>query len=148
MHDNDELPALPPVKKKKVKKKPAAESTETPTKETRSGLSTEERIGSYAIGGVLFLLGGGFLVWYSFLDRAPGKLFNLLAAGGVAAVLSGIGLFIQPLDGERMDAFQNEPNPIAVFKIMPAFWKCWLLVILAAMIGAFVYVAQTTERIA
>jgi hypothetical protein len=63
-------------------------------------------------------------------------------------VLSGIGLFIQPLDGERLDVFQNEPNPVAVFSVMPVFWKVWLLVILAAMIGAFIYVAQTTERIA
>ena len=62
-------------------------------------------------------------------------------------MLSGIGLFIQPLDEERLDAFQNEPNPISVFRIMPIFWKIWLLVILAAMIGAFVYVAQTTVRI-
>ena len=44
-------------------------------------------------------------------------------------------------------AFRNEPNPIAVFGIMPVFWKIWLLVILAAMIGAFIYVAQTTVRV-
>ena len=58
-----------------------------------------------------------------------------------------IGLFIQPLDEERMRAFRNEPNPIAVFAVMPPFWKVWLLVILAAMIGAFIYVSQTTVRV-
>jgi hypothetical protein len=30
---------------------------------------------------------------------------------------------------------------------MPIFWKIWLLVIPAAMIGGFVYVSQTTVRI-
>src|SRR5206468_8252177 len=62
--------------------------------------------------------------------------------GGVAAVLSGIGLFLHPLDEERLNVFQKEPNPIVVFTVMPPFWKAWLLVILAGMIGGFVYVAQ------
>jgi hypothetical protein len=106
-----------------------------------------DRAASYGIGGVLLLVGAGMLWWFLSLDRAPGKIFNLLAAGGVAAVLSGVGLFLQPLDRDRLHAFQNEPNPIAVFQVMPAFWKAWLLVILAAMIGAFVYVAQTTVRV-
>jgi hypothetical protein len=86
-------------------------------------------------------------VGYQYLERGPSKLFNLLAAGGIASLLSGIGLFIQPLDEERLNALQNEPNPIAVFRIMPVFWKFWLLVILAAMIAGFVYVSKTTQRI-
>jgi hypothetical protein len=99
------------------------------------------------MGVFLLLVGVGMLVGFYYTQRAPGKLFNLLAAGGIAALLSGIGLFLHPLDEERLNAFQNEPNPIAVFKIMPLFWKAWLLVILVAMIGAFVYVAQTTVRV-
>jgi hypothetical protein len=106
-----------------------------------------DRATSYAMGAFFFLLGIGLLVWYYYTQRAPWKLFNLLAGGGVAVLLSGIGLFIYPLDRERLHAFQNEPNPIAVFKIMPIFWKVWLLVILAAMIAAFIYVSQHTERI-
>jgi len=143
MSDADELPALP-RKKKIVKKKPQSEAL---PKKTPGRISTEERVGSYAIGGCLFLLGIGLMVWFYYTQRAPSKLFNLLAAGGIGSFLSGIGLFIYPLDGQRLDAFQNEPNPVAVFQIMPVFWKLWLLVILAAMIGAFIYVAQTTVRL-
>jgi hypothetical protein len=105
------------------------------------------RAKSYGIGAFLLLLGAGMLVGYFYTQRAPGKLFNLLAAGGVASLLSGVGLFLYPLDDERLDAFQNEGNPIAVFGIMPVFWKVWLLLILAAMIGAFVFVAKTTVRV-
>ncbi len=65
----------------------------------------------------------------------------------VASVLSAIAPFLHPLDNERLHAFQNDPSPIAVFRIMPLFWKVWLLIVLAAMIGAFVYVAQTTVRV-
>lgn len=146
MSDGDKLPSLPKAKKKVKKKRPAETTRER--KPAAAGITTAERVGSYAIGGFLFLLGVGFLVWFEMMDRAPGKLFNLLAAGGVAAILSGVGLFIWPLDGERLDAFQNEPNPVAVFQVMPVFWKVWLLVILVAMIGAFIYVAQVTERVA
>jgi hypothetical protein len=102
---------------------------------------------SYVFGVFLFLLGGGMLIGYDFLQRAPSKVFNLLMAGGVGALLSGIGLCARPLDEEQLDVFQNDPNPISVFKVMPVFWKIWLFVILAAMIGAFVYVAQNTVRI-
>ena len=63
------------------------------------------------------------LVGFYYTQRAPAKLFNLLAAGGVALVLSGVGLFLRPLDEKRLHAFQNDPNPISVFKIMPPFWK-------------------------
>jgi hypothetical protein len=93
------------------------------------------------------ILGIALLAGFFFTQRAPAKLFNLLAAGGVASLLSGIGLFIQPLDEERLNAFQNEGSPIAVFGLMPAFWKGWMLLILAAMIGAFVFVARTTVRL-
>ncbi|HUQ68836.1 MAG TPA: hypothetical protein VM165_04895 [Planctomycetaceae bacterium] len=144
MSDANELPALPRKKKTVKKKSPTPEAA---AKKTPGRISTEERVGSYAIGGFLFLLGSGLMVWFYYTQRAPSKLFNLLAAGGIASFLSGIGLFIYPLDGQRLDAFQNEPNPIAVFQIMPIFWKLWLLVILAAMIGAFIYVAQTTVRV-
>jgi hypothetical protein len=117
-------------------------------KKKRSSKSASEpsRAASYGIGAFLTLLGIGLMVGYQYLERGPSKMFNLLAAGGIASLLSGIGLFIQPLDEDRLNAFQNEPNPIAVFKIMPVFWKVWLLVILAAMIGGFYYVSQTTER--
>lgn len=108
----------------------------------------ESKAMSYGMGVFLLLLGVGLLAGYHFTQAAPAKLFNLLAAGGVASVLSGVGLFIRPLDQERLDAFQNEPNPVAVFGMMPGFWKVWLIVILAAMIGAFVYVAQHTVRMA
>jgi hypothetical protein len=120
-----------------------------PRKKKRSSKSAAEpsRAASYGIGVFLILLGIGLVAGYQYLERGPSKLFNLLAAGGIASLLSGVGLFIQPLDEDRLSAFQNEPNPIAVFKIMPVFWKVWLLVILAAMIGGFYYVSQTTERI-
>src|SRR5690242_241444 len=90
-------------------------------------LSGEARAASYGIGVVLFLIGVGMLVWFSYTERAPSKLFNLLAAGGVAALLFGVGLFLHPLDEDRLHAFQHEPNPIAVFGIMPIFWKAWML---------------------
>jgi hypothetical protein len=109
--------------------------------------SVEDRAVSYGFGALLALLGVGMLVGFYFLERGPSKLFDLLAAGGVAALLSGVGLFIQPLDEERLREFRTNPNPIAVFAAMPVFWKVWLVVILVAMIGAFVYVAQTTVRI-
>lgn len=102
---------------------------------------------SYVIGVFMLLLGAGMLVGYQYLQRGPSKLFNLLMAGGVGALLSGVGLFVKPLDDDQLNTFQNEPNPITVFKVMPIFWKIWLLIILAAMIGAFVYVAQTTVRV-
>jgi hypothetical protein len=122
------------------------ESTQTPAA-TSSGVDGQARMQSYGIGIFLCLVGVGMLAGFFFTQQAPAKLFNLLAAGGVAALLSGIGLFIHPLDGERLNAFQNEPNPIAMFGVMPPFWKAWLLVILAAMGGAFVYVTQHTVRV-
>jgi len=126
-----------------------SDSDGRPKKKKRSSKFAAEpsRAASYGIGVFLILLGIGLMAGYQYLERGPSKLFNLLAAGGIASLLSGIGLFIQPLDEDRLSAFQNEPNPIAVFKIMPVFWKVWLLVILAAMIGGFYYVSQTTERI-
>ena len=102
---------------------------------------------SYGIGVVMLLIGIAFWVGFYFTNTAPSKLFNLLAAGGAAMVLSGIGLFIHPLNDAEMKEFQNNPNPIAVFRIMPVFWKIWLLVILAAMIAAFVFVAMVTVRV-
>jgi hypothetical protein len=42
------------------------------------------------------------------------------------------------LTAARLDTFQNEPNPISVLRIMTIFWKIWLLLILAEMIGGFV----------
>src|SRR3954451_1687935 len=86
-------------------------------------LEAEARVMSYGIGGFLFLLGIGLLVGFTYMERGPSKLFHLLAAGGVASLLGGLGLFLHPLDEERLHAFQNEPNPIAVFRIMPLFWK-------------------------
>jgi hypothetical protein len=135
-------PRQRPVKKKK-KESPADEDKPRKPK----GISGDARAASYGIGGFLFLLGLGMLWWFNSLERAPSKAFNLLAAGGVAALLSGIGLFISPLDHDKLNAFQNEPNPIEVFKVMPVFWKAWLLVILAAMIAAFVFVAQNTVEV-
>ena len=138
---------LPPkIKKKKVAKTSTTEKPETTTR-AKSRTSTEDKVLSFVMGFFLLALGIGMLAGYQFLERGPSKLFNLLAAGGAGAVLSGIGLFLYPLDRERLDAFQNEPNPIAVFKIMPIFWKFWMLLVLAAMIGGFVYVSQTTVRI-
>jgi hypothetical protein len=113
----------------------------------KSGSSNETRALNYVIGAFLFLLGIAMLVGFSYMERGPSKLFNLLAAGGAGALLSGIGLFICPLDQEKLDIFQNEPNPITVFQVMPVFWKAWLLMTVAAMIAAFVYVANTTVRI-
>jgi hypothetical protein len=104
-------------------------------------------VASYGIGAFLILLGVGLMIWFFNTQRAPSRLFNLLAAGGIASLLAGIGLVIHPLDRERLNAFQNESNLIALFKVVPVFWKIWLLVIGAAMIGAFIYVAQTTERV-
>jgi cell division septal protein FtsQ len=129
MSDADDLE--PPRRKKKKKPK----------------LDAKAMAVSYGIGLFLFLLGIGLLVWFYYTPRAPARLFNLLAAGGIAALLSGVGLFICPLDEERLHAFQHDPNPISVFKVMPLFWKIWLLVILVAMVGAFVYVAMTTVRV-
>ena len=117
------------------------------TNKAKPKISAEQRAISYVIGAGFFLLGIGLLFWFSRLDRAPGKIFNLLAAGGVGSLLSGIGLFLHPLDEQRLDAFQNDPNPISVFRLMPVFWKVWMLIILAAMIGAFIYVAQNTVRV-
>jgi peptidoglycan/LPS O-acetylase OafA/YrhL len=128
-------------RKKRRKKKVYREDRDTEQR------NTEDRAMSYVFGALMCLLGVALLVGYYFTERAPARLFDLLAAGGVAALLSGIGLFIQPLDEERLRAFRTEPNPIAVFAVMPPFWKVWLLVILAAMIGAFIYVAQTTVRV-
>jgi hypothetical protein len=122
-------------------------STDRPRKKQNAELDKEARMMSYVIGTFSILLGIGLLVGFSYTQRAPSKLFNLLAAGGVAALLSGVGLFLHPLDEERLHAFQNEPNPISVFRIMPIFWKFWLIVILAAMIAAFIYVAQNTVRV-
>ena len=102
---------------------------------------------SYGIGVVMVLIGIAFWVGFYFTNTAPSKLFNLLAAGGAAMVLSGVGLFIHPLNDAEMKEFQNNPNPIAVFRIMPVFWKVWLLVILAAMIGAFGFVMMVTVRV-
>lgn len=116
-------------------------------KKEKEQLSQEARLLSYTLGAFFFLLGIGLLVGFSYTQRAPSKLFNLLAAGGVAGLLSGVGLILHPLDEDRLHAFQNEPNPIAVFQVMPTFWKAWLLVIFAAMIGAFIYVAQHTVRV-
>lgn len=138
---------LPPRTKKKKQQPraiPAAEAQDAPA---RKKPDDHGRVMSYVFGAFLFLLGGGMLIGYDFLQRAPGKVFNLLMAGGVGALLSGIGLVARPLNEEQLDVFQNDPNPISVFKVMPIFWKIWLLVILAAMIGAFIYVAQNTVRI-
>jgi len=139
---------LPPkIKKKKPaapRAVPATDALQTPA---RTKPDDHGRVMSYVFGLFLFLLGGGMLIGYDFLQRAPSKIFNLLMAGGVGALLSGIGLCIRPLNEEQLDIFQNDPNPISVFKAMPVFWKIWLLLILAAMIAAFIYVAQTTVRI-
>jgi len=140
---------LPPKivkKKKKPEGRPAHDDDEREQR-PRKKPDDHGRAMSYVFGVFMLLLGGGMIAGYQFLERGPSKLFNLLMAGGVAAVLAGIGLFVCPLDEERLDAFQNEPNPIAVFRVMPLFWKFWLLLILAGMIGGFVYVSQTTVRI-
>jgi hypothetical protein len=131
MSDADDVER--PRKRRKKKKKPES--------------SAEDRAVSYGFGALLSLVGVGMLVGFYFLERGPSKLFDLLAGGGVAALLSGVGLFIHPLDEERLHAFRTGPNPITVFAVMPVFWKVWLLVILVAMIGAFVFVAQTTVRV-
>ena len=75
-------------------------------------LEPEDRGMSYVMGFVLLVFGAGMLVGFYYTQRAPAKLFNLLAAGGVALVLSGVGLFLRPLDEKRLHAFQNDPNPI------------------------------------
>ena len=124
-----------------------ATSEPSESRPSRTGMGLETRLKNYGLGAFFVLLGIGLLVWFSYMERAPGKLFNLLAAGGVASLLSGIGLFIYPLDDDRLDAFQNDPNPITVFKVMPIFWKIWLLVIVVAMGAAFIYVAQHTVEV-
>jgi hypothetical protein len=118
-----------------------------PKKKTKKSVDSESRALSYVMAVFFVLLGIGLIVGYNYLERGPSKLFNLLAAGGVGSLLSGIGLIIQPLDSERLSKFQNEGNPIAVFNVMPVFWKIWMIVILAAMIGGFFYVSQTTVRV-
>jgi hypothetical protein len=139
---------LPPrVRKKKPVERRAAPAAEEPGTPARTKPDDHGRVMSYVFGVFLFLLGGGMLIGYDYLQRAPSKVFNLLMAGGVGALLCGIGLCARPLNEEQLDVFQNDPNPISVFKVMPIFWKIWMLVILAAMIGAFVYVAQNTVRI-
>lgn len=139
-------PRLPPrvTKKKKVVAAPAAPAPES---RTRTKMPDSGRAMSYVFGIFFLLLGGGMMLGYEYLQRAPAKIFNLLMAGGAGAFLSGLGLLIYPLNEEQLDAFQKEPNPISVFKAMPAFWKFWLLLIGAAMIAGFVYVAQTTVRV-
>jgi hypothetical protein len=140
---------LPPkiVKKKKKPEGRPAQNLDEREEQPRKKPDDHGRAMSYVFGVFMLVLGGGMIAGYQFLERGPSKLFNLLMAGGVAAVLAGVGLFLCPLDEERLDAFQNEPNPISVFRIMPIFWKFWLLLILAAMIGGFIYVSQTTVRI-
>jgi len=138
-------PRLPPrVKKKKKVVAPAAVAPESTgrTKPPDSG-----RAMSYVFGVFFLLLGGGMMLGYEYLQRAPAKIFNLLMAGGAGALLSGLGLLIYPLTEEQLDVFQKEPNPVSVFKAMPGFWKFWLLLIGAAMIAGFVYVSQTTVRL-
>lgn len=139
---------LPPkIKKKKSPEPRAVPAAVEPEAPRRKKPDDHGRVMSYVFGAFLLLLGGGMLIGYDFLQRAPSKVFNLLMAGGVGALLSGIGLVVRPLNEEQLDVFQNDPNPISVFKVMPVFWKIWLLAILAAMIGAFIYVAQNTVRI-
>jgi len=139
-------PRLPPRLKKKRKVAPA---TLAPAPETgrRSRPADHGRALSYVFGVFFLLLGGGMMLGYEYLQRAPAKLFNLLMAGGAGAFLSGLGLLLHPLNEEQLDLFQREPNPISVFRAMPIFWKFWLLVIGAAMIAGFVYVSQTTMRV-
>ena len=140
---------LPPRRPTAAKPKPDAEARakEKAKADRAARTKVETRLKNYGLGAFFVLLGVGLMVWYSYTMRAPGKLFNLLAAGGIASLLSGIGLFVQPLDDERLDAFQNEPNPIAVFKVMPTFWKVWMVVIAVAMGLAFWYVSATTVRV-
>jgi hypothetical protein len=107
----------------------------------------EMRAKSYGVGCVMFIVGVGMVVGFFYLGQAPAKLFYMLASGAVVMLLSGIGLFIHPLNKEQMENFQNNPNPISTFKIMPVFWKVWLLVILAAMLGACLVVFQLIERV-
>lgn len=140
---------LPPrvVRKKKTSEVRVAPAVQESAPRKRKKPDDFGRIKSYALGVLMAVLGGGMITGYQYLERGPSKLFHLLMAGGVAVLLGGIGLFIQPLDEERLHRFQNEPNPVALFRIMPLFWKVWLLVILVAMIGGFVYVSQTTVRV-
>jgi hypothetical protein len=135
IHDlpDDELYDDRPRKKKKKRRDPV-------------DVASDKAV-SYPVGVVMLLIGVALWVGFYFTTTAPSKLFNLLAAGGAAMVLSGIGLFIHPLTDVEMAEFQNNPNPIAVFRIMPVFWKVWLLVILAAMIAAFVFVMMVTVRV-
>jgi|GEM_PF-6139136 len=129
--------------KKKTKKRKSAATSEQPRKKP----DDHGRALSYVVGIFLLLLGGGMIVGFDYLRRAPEKLFLLLVGGGAGAVLSGLGLLIQPMTEEQLDIFQNEPNPISVFKVMTPFWKIWLLVVLAGMIGGFVYAMQNTVRV-
>jgi len=138
-------PRLPPriKKKKKLTTVPAA----APEMTTRTKPPDSGRAMSYVFGVFFLLLGGGMMLGYEYLQRAPAKIFNLLMAGGAGSLLSGLGLLIYPLTEEQLDVFQKEPNPVSVFKAMPAFWKLWLLLIGAGMIAGFVYVSQTTVRV-
>lgn len=86
-------PRLPPrvKKKKKVVASPAAVTPESTgrTKPPDSG-----RAMSYVFGVFFLLLGGGMMLGYEYLQRAPAKIFNLLMAGGAGAFLSGLGLIM------------------------------------------------------
>lgn len=126
--------------KKKSKKRDPSEATEKPRKKP----DDHGRVLSYVFGVFLLLLGGGMILGFDYLRRAPEKLFFLLSAGGAGALLSGLGLLIQPMNEQQLNVFQDEPNPITVFKVMTPFWKVWLIVVLAGMIGGFVYAAQNT----
>src|SRR5262245_10190661 len=72
-----------------------------PKKKKKKNVDGESRALSYVMGAFLILLGVGLMAGYIYLERGPGKLFHLLAAGGVGSLFSGIGLFIQPLDSEK-----------------------------------------------
>lgn len=138
---SDEPLPLPPKKKAKKKQPPVA------TEKPRNKPEDHGRILSYVVGVFLLLLGGGMIVGFDFVRRAPEKVFLLLMGGGAGALVSGLGLLIQPMNEEQLNIFQSEPNPIAVFKVMTPFWKVWMIVVLAAMIGGFVYAMQNTVRV-
>jgi hypothetical protein len=129
--------------KKKLKKRKSSVETE----KTRSKPDDHGRVLSYVVGVFFLLLGGGMIIGFDYVRRAPEKVFFLLMGGGAGALLSGLGLLIQPMNEDQLNVFQSEPNPIAVFKVMTPFWKVWLIVILAGMIGGFVYATQNTVRV-
>ena len=146
MPDAHDFGVRPRIVKKKKSPSVHARAVVDAAPDFRTRLDDHGRSVSYGFGVLMLLLGGGMVAGYQLIEQGPGKLCNLFMAGGVVCVLAGIGLFIHPLDEKHFDAFQYKPHPISVFRVMPIFWKMWVVVIFAAMIAAFIF-SQNMARI-